>query len=155
MEVSSFFLRPETLNNRTPEAMPLEECGNMIIATLAYYQRTNDLSYLTQHYNILKQWTGYLVAEALVPANQLSTDDFQGTLSNQTNLALKGIIGIDAMSVIAQKTGNTADATNFSTIATNYITQWQNYAVVTTANPPHTNLDYQDDTSHGTKASSS
>lgn len=122
----------------------------MLITTLAYAQRANDVAYLSQHYKILKQWTGYLVQEALIPANQLSTDDFQGQLANQTNLALKGIIGIQAMSVIAEKTGNTADATNFSSIAHNYITKWQQLAVVTTANPPHTNLDYQDSTSHGT-----
>jgi hypothetical protein len=129
--------------------MPLEECGNMIITTLAYAQRAQDTAYLTQHYAILKQWTGYLVDEALIPANQLSTDDFQGQLANQTNLALKGIIAIQAMSEIASKTGNGADATNYSNIAHDYIGQWQEMAVVTDANPPHTNLDYQNDTSHG------
>jgi len=131
------------------EAMPLEECGNMIIATLAYSQRAKDTAYLTQHYSILKQWTGYLVKEALIPANQLSTDDFQGSLANQTNLALKGIIAIQAMAVIAESTGNTADAASYASTASSYITQWQNYAVVSSANPPHTNLDYQDDSSHG------
>lgn len=129
--------------------MPLEECGNMIITTLAYAQRTNDIAYLSQHYAIMKQWTGYLVQEALIPANQLSTDDFQGTLANQTNLALKGIIAIEAMSVIASKTGNTNDSTTYHNTATDYINKWQQYAVVTGANPPHTNLDYQDDSSHG------
>lgn len=121
----------------------------MIIMTLAYSQRTDDTSYLSQHYAILKQWTTYLVQEALIPQNQLSTDDFQGTLANQTNLALKGIIAIQAMAVIAETTGNTADATNYENTAKSYISQWQNYAVVTTANPPHTNLDYQDSSSHG------
>jgi Domain of unknown function (DUF4965)/Domain of unknown function (DUF1793) len=129
--------------------MPLEECGNMIITTLAYAQRTQDTGYLSQHYSILKQWTGYLVKEALIPANQLSTDDFQGQLANQTNLALKGIIAIQAMSEIASKTGNTADATNYSSIAHDYIGKWQEMAVVAEANPPHTNLDYQDGSSHG------
>lgn len=129
--------------------MPLEECGNMLITTLAYAQRTGDISYLAQHYSILKQWTGYLVSEALIPSNQLSTDDFQGQLANQTNLALKGIIAIEAMSVIAQKTGNKADADNYSNIAHDYIVKWQKLAVVTTAYPPHTNLDYQDSSSHG------
>ncbi len=129
--------------------MPLEECGNMLITTLAYAQRTGDTAYLSQHYKILKQWTSYQVQEALIPANQLSTDDFQGQLANQTNLALKGIIGIQAMSVIAQKTGNTADAANFSSISHAYISQWQKMAVVTAADPPHTNLDYQDNSSHG------
>jgi hypothetical protein len=129
--------------------MPLEECGNMIITTLAYSQRTQDTAYLSQHYAILKQWTGYLVQEALIPANQLSTDDFQGQLANQTNLALKGIIAIQAMSEIALKTGHSVDAANYSNIAQSYISQWQQMAVVSSTNPPHTNLDYQDDTSHG------
>ena len=130
--------------------MPLEECGNMIITTLAYAQRTGDTEYLSQHYSILKQWTGYLVQEALIPANQLSTDDFQGQLANQTNLALKGIIAIEAMSVVARKIGNLPDAKNYTSIAHHYIDQWQKLAVVRGANLPHTNLAYQDRDSHGT-----
>ncbi len=63
------------------EMQPLEECGDMMIMTLAYAQRTNDNAYLTQHYNILKQWNEYLVQEALIPANQISTDDFAGALA--------------------------------------------------------------------------
>jgi hypothetical protein len=135
--------------------MPVEECGNMIIMTLAYAQRTSDTAYLSQHYGILKQWTGYLVADSLVPDNQFSTDDFQGKLANQTNLALKGIIAIEAMAVISKLTGNNADATNSSSIAHDYITKWQQMAVVKDANPPHTNLDYQDSSSHGTQFSTS
>ncbi|KAH9214693.1 hypothetical protein DL95DRAFT_425499 [Leptodontidium sp. 2 PMI_412] len=131
------------------EPMPLEECGNMIIATLAYAQRTGDTAYLSQHYKILKQWTGYLVQEALIPANQLSTDDFQGQLANQTNLALKGIIAIEAMSVVARKIGNLVDAENYTSIAHDYIDKWQKLGVVRGANPPHTNLAYQDRDSHG------
>lgn len=50
------------------EMQPLEECGNMLIMALAYaLSGEGDTAYLTQHYNILKQWTGYLVAEALIP----------------------------------------------------------------------------------------
>lgn len=133
------------------EPMPLEECGNMIIMTLAYSQHTGDKAYLSQHYKILKQWTNFLVAEALIPANQLSTDDFQGNLANQTNLALKGIIAIQAMSIIANSTGNPADATNYTNIAHSYLTQWEKMAVVpaTATVPAHTKLAYQDPTGHG------
>lgn len=56
----------------------------MLIMTLAYAQRANDNAYLAQNYDILKQWTGYLVAEALIPANQISTDDFAGALPYAT-----------------------------------------------------------------------
>jgi hypothetical protein len=133
------------------EPMPLEECGNMIIMALAYAQRASDTAYLSKHYAILKQWTGYLIAEALIPADQLSTDDFQGTLANQTNLALKGIIAIEAMSVVAKLTGNTADAENFTTTSHSYLTQWQSLAIVnaTASAPAHTKLAYQDATGHG------
>lgn len=40
----------------------------------------------------------------------VSTDDFAGWLALQTNLALKGVIGIKAMSEIAEVVGNKEDA---------------------------------------------
>jgi hypothetical protein len=76
-------------------------------------------------YSLWKQWTGYLVREALIPSNQLSTDDFAGWLANQTNLALKGIIGIRAMSEIAELVGETKDAKYYRNISEHYIQMWQ------------------------------
>jgi hypothetical protein len=131
------------------EQQPLEECGNMLIMTLAYAQALNDVSYLSQHYNLLKQWTQYLVEEALIPANQISTDDFAGSLANQTNLALKGIIGIEAFAVIAKLTGNTEDFSNYTNIAHSYIDQWQVLGVAQDASPPHTTLGYGLNDTHG------
>ncbi|ROW08173.1 hypothetical protein VPNG_06905 [Cytospora leucostoma] len=128
------------------EAMPLEECGNMIIATLAYAQRAGDTAYLSQHWGKLEQWAGYLVNESLIPADQISTDDFAGSLANQTNLALKGIIALKAMGQISNLTGisSTYDAT-----ADEYLPQWENYGINFNASPPHAVLDYNDPTSHG------
>ncbi|KAI1635106.1 glutaminase GtaA [Biscogniauxia mediterranea] len=131
------------------EPQPLEECGNMIIMALAYAQRNSDTAYLTQHYTILNQWAGYLVDEALIPADQISTDDFAGSLANQTNLAIKGIIGLRAMAEISQLTGNTDDATTYGNKATDYITQWQGYGINSAADPPHTTLSYNEPDSHG------
>jgi len=131
------------------EPQPLEECGNMLIMTLAYAQRASDTAYLSQHYTVLDQWTQYLIREALIPANQISTDDFAGALANQTNLALKGIIGIEAMAVIANLTGNTATADNYSSIAHDYITEWQTLGIAMDADPPHTTLSYGMNDTHG------
>lgn len=64
--------------------------------------------------NLLNQWTGYLVAEALIPAYQISTDDFAGALANQTNLAIKGVIGIQAMAEISGMLGDTTNQQNYS-----------------------------------------
>jgi hypothetical protein len=63
------------------EKMPLEECGNMLIMTLAYAQKSGNTRYLRAHYDLLKRWTSYLVEDSLYPANQISTDDFAGSLA--------------------------------------------------------------------------
>ena len=80
-------------------------------------------------YKLWKQWTGYLVRESLIPRNQLSTDDFAGWLAYQTNLALKGIIGIRAMAEIAETVGETEDAKYYLNISETYIQKWQEYGI--------------------------
>ena len=59
----------------------------------------------------------------------VSTDDFAGWLANQTNLALKGIIGIRAMSGLAEAIGNTADAEHYRKISYSFIRQWEAYGL--------------------------
>lgn len=85
--------------------------------------------WIGRSYRLWKQWTGYLVREALIPHNQLSTDDFAGWLANQTNLALKGIIGIRAMSEIADLVGEKEDAKFYLETAQDYIEKWQEYGI--------------------------
>lgn len=135
--------------NEQTQEMPVEESGNMLILTLAYAQKTSDTSYLSQHYDVLRQWCDYLIGNALIPATQQSTDDFAGALANQTNLALKGLIGIQAMSAIANLTGHQSDGANFSSIATDYINRWQDLGINRNATPPHSVLNYGDPNSHG------
>ncbi|KAL1881136.1 hypothetical protein VTK73DRAFT_4583 [Phialemonium thermophilum] len=83
----------------------------------------------SRSYKLWKQWTGYLVRESLIPHNQLSTDDFAGWLANQTNLALKGIIGIKAMSEISELVGEGKDAAHYRDVADHYIEKWQEYGI--------------------------
>lgn len=68
---------------------------------------------------------------------------------NQTNLALKGIIGIDAMATISSITGDAEDHVNRSDIAHDYIDKWQTLGIAHDADPPHTTLSYGDNSSHG------
>jgi hypothetical protein len=131
------------------EQMPLEECGNMLIMSLQYYLASRDTDFLNKHYKLLDQWTQFLIQESLYPANQISTDDFAGALANQTNLAIKGIIGIQAMAVIANITGDQAMSSNYSSIASSYVSQWQTLAFNNDVSPAHALLDYNDDSSWG------
>jgi len=96
--------------------------------------------WIGRSYKLWKQWTGYLVREALIPSNQLSTDDFAGWLANQTNLALKGIIGIRAMSELSELMGEMDDAKYYRNISDAYIKKWEEYGK--SRDGTHTKLAY-------------
>lgn len=74
-------------------------------------------------------------------------DDFAGPLANQTNLALKGIIGLQAAGMIANMTGHSQEGSTYANTASNWIRQWEQLAVNQNANPPHTVLNYGDEDS--------
>ncbi|ETW83902.1 hypothetical protein HETIRDRAFT_449514 [Heterobasidion irregulare TC 32-1] len=134
-------------NDGKDEAMPLEESGNMLIMALSYTQKTNDTSLITIYSSLLDQWTQFLIQEALIPANQISTDDFAGSLANQTNLAIKGIVGIRAMAEIARLLGDDTKSQNYSSIAASYVEQWQKFAL--SSDGKHLTLSYGNDSSWG------
>ncbi len=85
--------------------------------------------WIGRSYKLWKQWTGYLVREALIPSSQLSTDDFAGWLANQTNLALKGIMGIRAMSELSELMDEIDDAKYYRNISEVYIRKWEEYGM--------------------------
>lgn len=81
--------------------------------------------WVSRTYSLWKQWTGYLVEFSLYPENQLCTDDFAGWLPLMTNLALKGIVGIKAMSELAELVGEKEDAKHYRNISESYIKTWE------------------------------
>ncbi|KAH3969158.1 hypothetical protein HBH92_165070 [Parastagonospora nodorum] len=83
--------------------------------------------WLDGSYDLWKQWTGYLVEDALEPHNQLCTDDFAGWLPLQTNLALKGIVGIKAFSELADLLDRPGDAEHYRNISETYVKKWEEY----------------------------
>ncbi|KZV92371.1 DUF1793-domain-containing protein [Exidia glandulosa HHB12029] len=135
-------------NDGKDEAMQVEESGNMIIMELSYIMKTNDTSQAEKYIDLLHQWAGFLVTDSLIPGHQLSTDDFQGPLENQTNLAIKGIIGIKSMSVICDILGDADNAKKYGDTAADYVTQFQ--ALATASTGDHLTLKYGDDATWGT-----
>ncbi|KAJ6598936.1 hypothetical protein DFH09DRAFT_1356105 [Mycena vulgaris] len=129
------------------EAMPVEESGNMLIMALSYAQKSGDNSQLITYAALLDQWTQFLIADSLIPESQISTDDFAGKLANQTNLAIKGIVGIKAMSVIAGILGDSEKSSNYSATAVSYVSRWQTLA--TSSDQSHLTLSYGDSSSWG------
>lgn len=126
-------------NDGREEDMPVEESANMLIMVASYLRRLGApaaQAFATAHYRILKQWADYLVANALDPGYQNQTDDFTGFIAHSVNLALKGIIGIGAMSQIATAAGNAADSASYLATAHDYIGKWATMA----QDPAKTNL---------------
>ncbi|MGI8416437.1 MAG: glutaminase domain-containing protein, partial [Nakamurella sp.] len=133
-------------NDGNEEDMPVEESANMLIMCTAYLQRADGKSakaFATAHYPILKKWSDYLVANALDPDLQNQTDDYTGFIAHSVNLALKGILGIGAMSLISTLLGKKTDAAYYLGVAKSYIGQWVTKA--TDISGDHLKLAYDQD----------
>ena len=118
-------------NNGHDAEMPVEESANMLIMVAALAQRmpvADATRFVQMHYPILRKWAEYLVANALDPHLQNQTDDFTGFIAHSANLALKGIIGIGAAAILADRLGNGADAQRYRSISSGYISQWATLA---------------------------
>ena len=74
--------------------MPVEECGNMLILTYAYYIMSGNKKFLKDNFVTLSTWANYLKNKGVVLDNQLCTDDFAGHSKKNVNLAIKGVMGM-------------------------------------------------------------
>ena len=89
--------------------MPVEECGNMLIMEAALAVATKDVSFANEHFELLEQWSNYLVENGRDPGDQLCTDDFAGHMAHNCNLTLKAIMGIAGLGILYGMNGRNAD----------------------------------------------
>ncbi len=85
--------------------MPLEESGNMLTLAAQICKQDGNTSFVDPYWDILQEWTDYLVENGLHPANQLCTDDFAGHWAGNCNLAIKAIMGITGFAEMAKLKG--------------------------------------------------
>ena len=114
-------------NDGNEEDMPIEESADMLLMMAAYAQHASAAdakTFATAHYAIAKQWADYLLPNTLDPQNQNQTDDFTGFINHSVNLALKGIVGVGAMAILAQFSGNTADQASYLSQAKTLAGKW-------------------------------
>ena len=93
--------------------MPVEECGNMLIMTVAAIKAGASDWLARDNFDLLKGWVTYLEKYGLQPDSQLCTDDFAGHLANNVNLAIKALVGIEAFVLICDKLGESALAKEY------------------------------------------
>ncbi|KXT11063.1 hypothetical protein AC579_8547 [Pseudocercospora musae] len=78
------------------EPMPLEECGDIILLAYMYQTATGNTHWAAQFSSMFQTYADYLVERGLHPGNQLSSDDGAGASANQTSLAMKSAIALNA-----------------------------------------------------------
>ncbi|KAF8497622.1 hypothetical protein F5888DRAFT_1803621 [Russula emetica] len=106
----------------------VEQTGNMLIMTYAYARASGDGSLISRYYPLLTTWANYLNASTLFISNQSSADNL--TVNNQTNLAIKGIIAIEAMSKMSSVVNHKKTQINTpSSAAASLYAQWKNLAL--------------------------
>lgn len=105
------------------EPMPMENTGNMFLMLAGIIQRESSTDWLKPFMPMLTTWADYLVASLPFPANQLCTDDFTGRLANNTNLAAKGIVALEAFAHLCTTTGGTG-CEKYSMAAAGFVSTW-------------------------------
>lgn len=105
--------------------MPVEECGNMIIMTLAVCLAEKNADFAKAHMKTLTQWKEYLLQYGQDPAEQLCTDDFAGHLSHNANLSVKAVMGVESYSRLCAMTGRTGEAGTAHTAAVKMAHSWE------------------------------
>lgn len=111
-------------DNQLEGQMPVEECGNMLLAVSALAVADKNADFARQHMAKLEQWLGYLCDKGVDPENQLCTDDFAGRLAHNCNLALKAICAIGAFSKVYELLGEAKKAENCIHMAQDMAAEW-------------------------------
>eukprot|EP01113_Clastostelium_recurvatum_P010788 TRINITY_DN1541_c0_g1_i1.p1 TRINITY_DN1541_c0_g1~~TRINITY_DN1541_c0_g1_i1.p1 ORF type:complete len:751 (-),score=154.96 TRINITY_DN1541_c0_g1_i1:88-2193(-) len=126
-------LRPDQQEN-----MPVEETAGMMIMLAAILQQNPDwIDFLVSNYwTLLHNWGEYLLSSLPDPENQLCTDDFEGPIPHNSNLAGKGIIGLGAWAQILALAGDFEDheVAFYEKISAAYAAAWMQLS-----NPNNTN----------------
>ena len=86
--------------------MPLEEAGNMITLAAMISKIEGNTNYVEKYWDVMREWTDYLVENGQDPSNQLCTDDFAGHWAHNCNLSVKAIMGVAGFAEMAKLKGD-------------------------------------------------
>ncbi|CAF0863283.1 unnamed protein product [Didymodactylos carnosus] len=112
------------------EQMPIEETGNILIMLAAIaQQQQGQIQYLEKYSQLLEMWANYLNKSLPDPSYQLCTDDFEGPSAHNANLAIKGIVGLGAYSLLLKYQGKEEKSRAYVEQARLYAKQWYELAV--------------------------
>eukprot|EP00933_Yihiella_yeosuensis_P016422 TRINITY_DN14041_c0_g2_i1.p1 TRINITY_DN14041_c0_g2~~TRINITY_DN14041_c0_g2_i1.p1 ORF type:complete len:515 (-),score=81.71 TRINITY_DN14041_c0_g2_i1:77-1570(-) len=99
------------------EQMPVEESGNMLILLAGLFKEQKDVAYLKEYWPMLETWAKFIVDSLPDPGNQLCTDDFEGPSPHNVNLAVKGVVGLEAYANLVKAAGDIEQASRYKQVA--------------------------------------
>ena len=105
--------------------MPIEEAGNMLTLAAQLCIQDGNIDYVKPYWDILTQWTDYLVENGQDPSNQLCTDDFAGHWPHNCNLSVKAIMGVAGYALMARIKGDNATADHYMDTARKMAKKWE------------------------------
>ncbi|KAH8980364.1 hypothetical protein EDB86DRAFT_3107620 [Lactarius hatsudake] len=119
---------PDVTLTNSAHSQGVEHSGNMLIMTYAHARASGDFSLISRYYDtVLVSWADYLSDATLLVHTQSSADGLSA--DNQTNLAIKGIIAIEAMSKMSSIIKRNADIDKYSSTAASLYAQWKSLAL--------------------------
>ncbi|KAH9001076.1 hypothetical protein EDB92DRAFT_1788007, partial [Lactarius akahatsu] len=118
---------PDVSVSTSPHNQGVEESGNMLIMTYAHARASGNSSLISRYYDLLTSWADYLSDTTLLIHDQYSAEGRSN--DNQTNLAIKGIIAIKAMSQMSSFVDKTTDFDKYSNTSSHLYAQWKSLAL--------------------------
>ncbi|KAH9052587.1 hypothetical protein EDB87DRAFT_1570373 [Lactarius vividus] len=118
---------PDVSISNSPHNQGVEETGNMLIMTYAHARASGNRGLISRYYDLLTSWADYLSNSTLFTHDQYSASGL--STDNQTGLAIKGIIAIEAMSQMSLSVNMTTDFEKYSSTSSRLYAQWRSLAL--------------------------
>ncbi|KAK3706738.1 hypothetical protein LTR37_012583 [Vermiconidia calcicola] len=131
-------------NDGTAEEMPVEECGNILLLAYMYQLASGNTEWWKQYSSLFQLYADYLVTNGLYPKAQLSSDDGAGAIANQTGVAIKAAIALNAFGIMTNQS-------SYSDTGIRFADTLYKDAVGTDAGRTHFTLTMNEDESWGTQ----
>ncbi|KAK7685140.1 hypothetical protein QCA50_011503 [Cerrena zonata] len=112
---------PRASNENMQHQQPVEHTSSMLIMTLAHAKGSQDSTLISRHYSLLRRWAEFLVNSTMDPPDVITIDG--EAQAKNTNLILKGIIALNAMSEISSLVKQTDDSSRYSKTASDNLNQ--------------------------------
>ncbi|KZV70716.1 hypothetical protein PENSPDRAFT_607027 [Peniophora sp. CONT] len=106
----------------------IETSSGMIIMAYGHANATGDHGIIGRYFTLLMKWADFLTSNTLNATNETSAD-VTIPVSGQTNLALKGIIAVQAMSRICSLLDDSTNEEKYSSRAKSLYSQWSAQAL--------------------------